>query len=326
MPINLPNRRTGRALLTISAVLACACDRFAIERQRSQSVGYAETDSMGVAVRDIATIELRGNPKLAENSAVTMSRARPGVLFSLEDSGNDPQLFGMDTTGAKFGAWRVKNATNVDWESLSAGGACGDVAANACLYIGDTGDNNARRAFRVIYRTPEPNASTRSLTAAALEYVYSDGPHDVEAMFVAPNGDVVLITKRPLVDRSAILRPALVFVLPSKAWQERGRVTAALVDSLPIVPGSAPLRSITDAALSPDAKHVAVRTYAQTYIFRTDSVTGRVDHRVAPAVCNIVPLNEAQGEGVTWIDNEGRLAFTSEGKRAPLHLGTCPLP
>jgi hypothetical protein len=51
-----------------------------------------------------------------------------------------------------------------------------------------------------------------------------------------------------------------------------------------------------------------------------------VDHRVAPAVCNIVPLNEAQGEGVTWVDDAGRLAFTSEGKRSPLHLGTCPLP
>ena len=44
---------------------------------------------------------------------------------------------------------------------------------------------------------------------------------------------------------------------------------AALVDSLPIVPGSAPLRLITDAALSPDAKHLAVRTYAQLFVFAT---------------------------------------------------------
>lgn len=281
---------------------------------------------MGVAVRDIATIELRGNPKLAENSAVTMSRAQPGVLFSLEDSGNEPQLFAMDTTGAKRGVWRVSNATNVDWESLSVGGGCGDVAANECLYIGDTGDNNARHAFRVIYRTAEPVASTRSLTAAVLEYAYSDGPHDVEAMYVTRTGDVTLITKRPLAGRSGILRPALVFLLRAKVWNESRRATAELIDSLPIVPGSAPLRSITDAALSPDGKHVAVRTYAQTYIFRHDPVTGRIDHGVAPAVCNIVPLNEAQGEGITWINNEGRLAFTSEGKRAPLHLGTCPLP
>jgi hypothetical protein len=94
---------------------------------------------------------------------------------------------------------------------------------------------------------------------------------------------------------------------------------------LPIVPGSAPLRLITDAALSPDGKHLAVRTYAQVYIFRTTS-TGLVDHRIAPSVCNIVSLGEAQGEGVTWADSRGRLVFTSEGANAPLHLASCPLP
>lgn len=326
MAINLPSRRAGRALLSALALGLGACDQFAVERHRSQAGGYAGTDSMGVAVRDIATIALRGTARLDENSAVAMSRARRGVLFSLNDSGNEPLIFAFDSAGDSRGVWRVANATNVDWESLSVGAACGDVAANECLYIGDTGDNNARRAFRVVYRAPTPNESTGSLDAARLEYVYSDGPHDVEAMYVAPNGDVVLITKRPLVDRSAILRPALVFALPARAWNEHRRATAELVDSLPIVPGSAPLRAITDAALSPDGRHLAVRTYAQTYIFRTDSATGRVDHRVAPAVCNIVPLNEAQGEGVTWVDDAGRLAFTSEGKRSPLHFGTCPLP
>ena len=62
------------------------------------------------------------------------------------------------------------------------------------------------------------------------------------------------------------------------------------------------------------------------YVFATNPQTGRVDHSIAPSVCNIVPLNEAQGEGVTWVDNAGRFAFTSEGQGAPLHLANCALP
>jgi hypothetical protein len=324
---NLPNTLRPGALVAAIVLAAAACERFAAERHRSQAGGYAATDSMGVPVRDIATVPLRGVHELVENSAAAMSRRQPGVLFTINDSGNEPLLFAIDTLGASRGIWRIVNASNVDWESASVG-PCRAPAGDACVYVGDTGDNNAAHASRVIYRVREPDATGRraTLSADALRYVYADGPHDVEAMYVAPNGDILLITKRPLAARAAILRPALMYVLPESSWARRERVTAQLVDSVPIVPGSAPLRAITDAALSPDGRHLAVRTYAQIYVFSTDSGTGRVDHRVAPRVCNIIPLNEMQGEGVTWADNAGRLAFTSEGQGAPLHLGNCPIP
>lgn len=308
-------------------VVAGGCDRFAAERQRSQSAAYSETDSMGVPARDIRTIRLRAPRKLVENSAAAMSARQGGVFFTINDSGNEPILFALDTLGAARGEWRVVNATNVDWESAAIG-PCSRTINSDCVYIGDTGDNNARHASRVIYRTREPDARGQrdTLSADALRYVYVDGPHDVEAMYVAPNADILLITKRPLTDASARLRPALVFLLSDSAWSAKGRATAQLVDSLPIVPGSAPLRFITDASLARDGKHLAVLTYAQTYIFATDAKTGRVDHAVPPSVCNIVPLGEAQGEGITWANNAGRLAFTSEGQGAPLRLATCPLP
>ena len=284
---------------------------------------------MGLSVRNIVTIRLHAPRELVESSAAAMSRRHPGTFFTINDSGNEPLLFAFDTTGADRGAWRIGNATNVDWESAAIG-PCGRQpdADGDCVYVGDTGDNDATYPSRVIYRLREPDASTgrASLSARALRYAYADGPHDVEAMYVAPNGDIVLVTKRPLAGPSGVLRPALVFVLPESLWAASGRAVASLIDSLPIVPGSAPLRYIGDASLSADARHLAVRTYAQVYVFATDPVTGRVDHSVRPTVCNIVPLDEMQGEGVTWVDDAGRLAFTSEGREAPLHLASCPLP
>jgi hypothetical protein len=313
--------------IALCLVFANACDRYAEERQHAQSGSYVQTDSMGAAPKNITTVRLRTPKQLVENSAAAMSVRQPGVLFSINDSGNDPLLFALDTTGADRGVWRVLGATNVDWESAAVAPCAPATPTVSCVYIGDTGDNNSHHAFRVIYRVREPVASggRDTVRAEPLRYVYPDGPHDVEAMYVAPNGDIVLITKRPLAATGGRLRPALVFSIPMSAWRAKGLARAALVDSLPIVPGSAPLRVITDAALSPDAKHLAVRTYAQLFVFSTVP-TGLVDHRVPPSVCNIVALGEPQGEGVTWADNRGRFAFTSEGHKVPLMLANCPVP
>jgi hypothetical protein len=72
---------------------------------------------------------------------------------------------------------------------------------------------------------------------------------------------------------------------------------AQLVDSLPIVPGSAPRRTITDAALSADARHLAVRTYGEVYLFATDSA-GRARRDVTPGVCNIAGLEQGSARAL----------------------------
>jgi hypothetical protein len=319
--------RIACGAIALGSALANACDRYAEERQHAQSGAYIQTDSMGAAPTNISTVRLKTPKELVENSAAAMSVRQPGVLFSINDSGKDPLLFAFDTTGADRGVWRVLGATNVDWESAAVAPCAPGAPAVSCVYIGDTGDNNSHHPYRVIYRAREPVASggRDTVRAERLRYVYEDGPHDVEAMYVAPTGDVVLITKRPLAAPGGRLRPALVFSIPASAWRAKDQARATLVDSLPIVPGSAFLRLITDASLSPDAKHLAVLTYAQLYVFST-ARSGLVDHRVPPRVCNIVPLGEAQGEGVTWTDNRGRFAFTSEGHKAALMLANCPLP
>ncbi len=252
-----------------------------------------------------------------------MSREQPGLIYTIDDSGNEPTLFAFDTTGADRGTWPVANATNLDWEAIATA-PCG---AQSCVYIGDVGDNREVKTEHRIYRVVEPKSPRESVRAEVLQYTYPDGAHDVEAMYVTPAADIYFVTKRPLARGAGSdrLRPALVYALPSTAWKSGGRAEALLVDSLPIVPGAQPLMLITDASLSPDGKRLAVRTYTQSYIFPTDSATGRVDHGAKYIVCDVAPLGESQGEGVAWI-GAGRLAFTSEGKKQPLRLATCPMP
>ena len=327
--------RAGRWIrfgVLAAALTLCACERAANADDEGRTV-YVGTDSMGAQPTAISIVPLHARPELLENSVAVMSRSQPGVFYSMNDSDNEPLVFALDTSGNDRGVWRVTNASNVDWESASLGPCGAQQRTAACLYIGDTGDNDAVYPTRVIYRSAEPTAATSpefngAFAAEKLTYVYPDGPRDVEAMYVAPNGDVFLISKRPLRAKGGDrhLRPALVYRLPASDWGSTGQVVAERVDSLPIVPGSAPLRVVTDAALSPDSHHLAVRTYEQVYVFATDSATGRVDHSVAPTSCNILILGESQGEGISWIDNRGRFVFTSEGGASPLVMATCPLP
>ena len=319
-----------------AGMAACSAAEPPITR-RAERAPYVGTDTMGRLPASTRLIRVQARPQLVENSAAAQSFEQPGIVFTINDSGNDPLLFALDTSGADRGVWRVRGATNVDWEAASVG-PCGGSRAivpavampGECVYIGDTGDNKEARATRVIYRVPEPAAQRAGfigdVTAEALQFRYPDGAHDVEAMYVPPNGFIYLITKRPRRDAAGRLRPALVFELPPDSWRNPGPVVARLVDSLGVVPGSAPLRVITDAALSPDASVLAVRTYAQVYTFATDPATGRVIGSIPPAVCNIVALDVWPGEGVTWLGPSGKLLLTSEGRFSPMQIVDCPMP
>ena len=336
---------SAAATLVMLCVTACGNSDGATPGGR-QARSRASRDSLGARARDVRHARIRGHRELVENSAAAMSTTQPGVLFTINDSGNDPVLFALDTSGADRGEWLVAGATNVDWEAASVG-PCGGATAgtrsagpvarstretrSSCVYIGDVGDNGEVRRQVTIYRVREPasNGGKRwrdTVVAEALPFRYADGPHDVEAMYVAPNGSITLITKRPRENVAGRLRPALVFTLPAVAWMSEGVVVADLTDSLPIVPGSAPMRTITDAALSPDGRYLAVRTYSQVYVFAADSATGRPRTSIPPAVCSIAGVEDQPGEGVTWTGMGNRLLLTAEGRRSDLSIVSCPLP
>ena len=331
------------SVLVLTAVTACGASSDA--RTPAAAASLVAADTMGAAPANVRRIPVQARPELVENSGATLSATQPGIIFTINDSGNEPLLFAFDTTGADRGVWRVTRSRNTDWEAMSIG-PCGSAnptpapdsgagraatTPNDCVYLGDVGDNDAKRPSRIIYRVREPAADRAgfvgSVAAEALVYRYEDGPHDVEAMYAAPNGNVFLITKRLLKAPDGRQRPALVFELPASAWgNSSAPVVAARVDSLPIVPGSASRRQITDAALSPDGRLLAVRTYAQIFVFRTDSTTGRVSHAIPPSVCNLASLGRWQGEGIAWFGRGETLVLTSEGRSSPMFAVDCPMP
>src|SRR5690348_5947993 len=110
-------------------------------------------------------------PQATELSGLVLSRRRPGVLWTHNDSGDAPRLLAVRASGRLVGDVAVTGASAIDWEDIAIRGGT--------LYVGDIGDNKRSRPEVVVYRVPEPAAgATQSAPATALRLRYPDGPHD----------------------------------------------------------------------------------------------------------------------------------------------------
>jgi hypothetical protein len=258
------------------------------------------------------------DPDLRESSGVAFSRRFPGVLFTLNDSGNPAEIFATDSSGRPRGRWLIPGLRNRDWEALSIG----PCPAGSCLYIGDVGDNEESQPSVALYRVTLPadlrgfrgEADPTAGRADSALVRYPDGPHDAEAIWVDDAGGLLLVSK----GRSGPIR---LYRVPASAFQQPAVVTAELLQTLPIEPDRRLGRWVTDGARSPDGRRVALRTYTELYLFPVQ-LTGRLG---PPVICNIAGL-EPQGEGVAWLDDR-RLVLTSEAptrlSSAPIHIVRC---
>lgn len=259
------------------------------------------------------------SPRLTESSGVAVSRVHRGTLWTHNDSGDGPYLYATDLRGTDDGAIRVSGARAVDWEDIALGPCPAAGLPEACVYIGDTGDNLGRRREVTVYAVPEPDppgspADTQRVTAAALalKLRYPDGSHDVEALYVSPRDTAVYLVSKGREGPIRLYRAA------RGAWRAAQPVTAELVQTLPIVPKARVGRRVTSAAVRTDGTLVAVRTYSEIYFFTAGS-GGRLTLKGRP--CQIAGLDRV-GEGIDFED-DSTLVLTSES--SPLGPGTIHL-
>ena len=98
-------------------------------------------------------------PELPEASGVAVSRRIPGRLWTHNDSGQ-PILMRSTHAARVTGQLRVyrRHASRTGRRSPSV-----RVPAGSCVYVGDIGDNDARRKRITIYRVPEPAGTDTSV-------------------------------------------------------------------------------------------------------------------------------------------------------------------
>jgi hypothetical protein len=201
-----------------------------------------------------------------ESSGLAASRRNPGVVWTHNDSGDEPFVYCLDLQARSCGAWRVSGAEAFDWEDMAAGP--GPRPGEPYLYLGDIGDNIDQRTEIVVYRIPEPvtggggpvptkAAPAKTAPAEALRLRYPDGPHNAEALAVHPvTGDVYVISKDP---QTAKVYKAAAPLDPSRP------TTLSQIGSVRLGTGTRGQEVVTGADISPDGRRVALSTYAEGY-------------------------------------------------------------
>jgi hypothetical protein len=227
-----------------------------------------------------------------ELSGLVRSPSHPGLLWSHDDSGSGPLLYGLRADGRVVARPTVTGAQAVDWEDIAAG-------AGPTLYIGDIGDNDGNRKTIDVYRVREPRvgaAATGPATRLALHY--PDGPHDAEALLVDPlRGDIIVVTKA--------LGGATAY-----------RVSGATLRRIGDVPGA---RFVTGGDVSADGRVVALRGYDRVWVWvRRGREPLATTLRRTPCSPPTSLLPEGQGEAIA-LDPQGRSFMTvAEGTPAVL--------
>ena len=257
---------------------------------------------------------------VSESSGLAVSSSRVGVLYTHDDSGGAAVVHAITTLGDVLGGHPLPKGWNNDWEALEAGPcpASGSLDPTAsCLYVGDLGDNRAKRPRVVVRVVEEPAASAEVGTPLSLvdswKLRYPDGPQDAEALLVHPrSGAVDVLTKR-LDGQSRIYR------VPANSVPQQEQVLEAL-GSLSVTSwADDPL--VTGAAWSPSGDTVVVRTYTSLGVWTVDPCTPDGWWTRPPDQVLAAPRSR-QGEAVA-VGPDGQIFTTSEGHPMPLFVQAC---
>jgi hypothetical protein len=227
------------------------------------------------------------NKKLKEASGLVESIGNKGYFWTINDSGNDPEVFLIDHKVSIKLTCKLKGVENRDWEDIAVGP--GPEPGKSYIYVGDIGDNLGRYALKYIYRFEEPvlNAGETTLEISAVDRItfqLPDEQKDTETILINPNTrDLFVISKRE--------DPVFVYQL-KYPYSTDDTLTALKVCSLP-------LTQIVAGDFSADGKELLLKNYEEVYYWSIPE--GRtLTQALKDAPQKVTYTQEPQGEAITW--------------------------
>lgn len=222
---------------------------------------------------------------LDETSGVVASQQNVNVLWTHNDSGDGPFVYGISIQAEVLCTLKIENVTNRDWEDIAYGP--GPKAGANYLYVSETGDNEAKAPSVFVYRVEEPLIGGReniTVKADKLEFVYPDGPRDAEALIVDPlTLDIYIITKRERKSR----------IYMAKAPHSEGmKRTLVFVGELSI-----PL--ITASDISAKGDEILLKDYAYVYYWKRNE-TEPLSTTLKRTPTKLPYMPEPQGEAICF--------------------------
>ncbi len=250
-------------------------------------------------------------PELPELSGLAASRRHPGVLWALNDSGNDPRLFALSEKGELLANHRVENAVNTDWEDLALDGDT--------LYVSDLGNNDSDREDLSVYVLPEPEPGGHAdVRAEKIPVVYPEQKNapefDCEAIFVSDHKLYVLTKERVMfLGRRLPGTATRLYRLDTRFPDRPNRLT--LIERRTGLGGW-----VTAADMSPDGTTLAVLCHLPVPSIWLFTRPGKGDKLLTGSARRLILSNAGQCEALTWADDHTLVAGNEEGQLCRIKL------
>jgi hypothetical protein len=246
------------------------------------------------------------SPQITEASGLVASRKNTGVLWTHNDNG-PACVYAITPEGKLLGTYNLAGARVNNWEDIAIGP--GPEPNVDYLYVGDIGDNNAKRKHVVIYRVQEPNVDANqsqvNATLSGVEEIklaYPDGPRDAETLLLDPlTRDIYIISKESV---SKVYRAAYPQSITAKT-------TLEYIAKLPW--GTA-----TGGDISPDGQMIIIRNYFFASLWLRPK-EGPLWKPFENSGCSVPLIFEQQGEAICFDANGAGYYTTSEHKHQPIY-------
>lgn len=274
------------------------------------------------------------SPLIPESSGMAIAETQADAFWTINDSGHTNDLFCVSFTGQVLAQVKLRNAKNVDWESMAWFVKDGV----RYLVVADVGDNRSRRQKLQVYFFPEPKFEPQEemvkmeIDCLSFEFVYPDGPRDCEALAIDPETlDIWLVEKimRPRPDRK---RPGLYRIAAGENWLDEAFRSSGIetepnqTDNLANQPrlftadrvGDFPFLFITGMNFSADGNRLIVRNYLQAFLFEKTAEQSWAEILLAAKPTTVrLPL-QRQGEAIAFTSDSCSIIVTSEFVGQPI--------
>lgn len=245
-------------------------------------VASAATPARAEAGGNPTPVATFGDKRITESSGLAVSRRHPGVLWTINDSGDEPRLYAVGEDGTVRAVLTLGGVAASDFEALAGGPA-------HSLWAADIGDNDAERSAVAVHAVTEPETLRSAVVVPqSYELRYPDGAHDAEALLVHPRTGRLSIVTKGLLGGAFYLAPP--------------QLRADGVNRL--VRGPDAPAVVTDGAWSPGGSRLALRGYGSARVLAAPG---------QPARTVDLPL-QPQGESLAWSLDGRALLVGSEGE------------
>ena len=153
-----------------------------LERNIAIDEGIKGLNSYSEPARIVWKGDIQNN-ELRESSGLAYSTRQKGILWSINDSFSDAEVFALSEIGKDLGKWRINDVDPRDWEGMDSFRLNG----RNYLLIADTGDNLLLRksVSFLVFEEPYLDSLSEDIDVSwQTNFEFPDGPKDVEAVAV----------------------------------------------------------------------------------------------------------------------------------------------